>query len=165
MTFDEVYDNYFCRIYSYIRKRVGHQQDSEDLTAEVFVTAYKHWGSYDAERCPVLAWLFVIASSRLKNYYRDRKVLMSIDQPEITNTVPSEEYCDQAIILMEQRKQLNSLLQQLPERERTIVVSKYLYGMTNQEMATAMNLSAVNVRVICTRALQKMRTRLTGDGK
>ena len=106
MLFEDVYERHFYRIYSYIRKHVNHQQDSEDLTADVFVTAYKYWHDYDPARCPVLAWLYMIASSRLKNYYRDRKNEYSLDIPEINDRIGSENYCDQAVVLMDERKTL-----------------------------------------------------------
>ena len=160
MPFEEVYEQYFNRIYFYIRKHIQHVQDCEDLTAEIFLAAYRNWSNYDPSRCPLAAWLYLIASNRLKNFYRDRKALSSLDDEKINYNLASDDFCESAITLMDTRRLISELLKSLNERERTIVVNKYFTGWSNERIAEKLDISSGNVRVICTRALAKMRDQL-----
>ena len=72
--FEEVYNRYYLSVYLYLFKRIRHQQDAEDLANDVFLACYKNFGSYDPAKASMITWIFVIASNRLKNYYRDGAV-------------------------------------------------------------------------------------------
>lgn len=67
-----IYNNHFNRVLAYFSKRLPIAMDAEDLTADTFVYALSHIDQYDPEKSPISAWIFLIASSRLKNYYRDK---------------------------------------------------------------------------------------------
>lgn len=160
MPFEEVYEQYFRRIYFYVHKHILHVQDCEDLTAEIFLAAYKNWDNYDPARCPLAAWLYLISSNRLKNFYRDRKAISSLDDEKINYNLSSDDFCESAINLMDTRRLISELLKTLSERERVIIVNKYFTGWSNEKIAQKLEISVGNVRVICTRALGKMREQL-----
>lgn len=163
MQFEEIYNEHFSRIFMYIRKHIVHQQDSEDLTAEVFLAAYRNWDAYDPKLCPVAAWLYMIASCRLKNFYRDRKKIVSFDEAMSYGDTNSENYCEAALELMDNRRTLAVVIKALNDREQQIIVQKYFLGLTNQEIADELKMTQGNVRVVCTRALRKMRSLLPAD--
>ena len=157
MDFTAIYDEYYQRIFRYVRKHLSNLADTEDLTAEIFLAVYKYLPNYDSNRCPFAAWMYMIASSRLKNFYRDRKEVYALDNVDLEIGNGSIDYCSQAIEIMGNREILQHALEKLTEREREIIISKYFLNKDNSEIALALGLSQVNVRVISTRALKKLR--------
>lgn len=57
--------------------------------------------------------------------------------------------------------ELLQVVRQLPPRQREIVVLRYVIGMTSDEIAAALDISAATVRVHHMRAMQKLREALT----
>ncbi len=160
-SFETIYREHYKQVYLYIRRHVSNEADAEDLTAVVFAQTWKAWESYDPDRCPIRAWLYIIAGNLLKNYYRDAKSTLSLDDESLagTNAGLAELQCDSirdTQELMELREQLVGTLKVLDERERVIIVNKYFFDMKNRELADRLGISEGNVRVISTRALKKM---------
>ena len=48
--FEKIYNLYYSRIYSYIKKRISNHQECEDLTNDVFINFYKKMEKFDEER-------------------------------------------------------------------------------------------------------------------
>ncbi len=59
MTFTELYDRYFSKVYNYVRYHVRLPAETDDVTGEVFESALHSFGTYDAARAPVQA-VFVV---------------------------------------------------------------------------------------------------------
>ena len=63
----------------------------------------------------------------------------------------------EAIRLMECRDLVAKLLLTLDERSRTVLILRYFQQLDSQQIAQRMGLSPVNVRVIQSRAMEKLR--------
>lgn len=162
--FEKIYRQYYSNIYNYIRKRISNQQDSEELTSEVFTNFYKKIEDFDESKCSVSTWLYVIASNRLKNYYRGKKEELPLEATDVQAV--SEEANPQNILeLEEMRKELLKALKMLPLKERSILIQKFYIGKSSVEIAKDMELTAGNVRVIQKRSLEKLRRILEINGR
>lgn len=65
-----LYDLHAAAIYSYIYRRVGQQQDAEDVLQEVFTSAWKYDDLADLTEQEQLAWLQSVAQRRIIDLYR-----------------------------------------------------------------------------------------------
>lgn len=155
--FEAVYNKYFSAIFHYVQRRIVIREEAEDLTAEVFTQVWKHWADYDSERCPIGAWLYIVAANRLKNYYRDRNDSIPFEEEYMQDEPAKDGEIGEAVRLMELRENVKNALESLSERERSIIILKYLKDDSNTQIAKRLGLSDVNVRVISTRALKKMK--------
>lgn len=159
--FEEAYRDNYLPVYNYIHKHIVNEADSEDLTANVFVMAYKAWDRYDPGRCPVRAWFYIIASNLLKNFYRDQEKHKDDRSLDTGDSLPSDEPKDsgfeEAQKIMALREVIAEALDILDDREKTIIINKYFRDMSNNELSKALMISEGNVRVISTRALKKMK--------
>ena len=63
---------------------------------------------------------------------------------------------EKAVLLEEQRALLAKAIKTLPERQQAIVIYKYFYNKSAQEIADKLGISAGNVRVLLNRALDKL---------
>lgn len=164
MRFEEVYNDFYIKVFHYVKKRVLSQQDAEDLTQEVFTACYRNFDSFDPQKASVGTWVYVVMKNRLKNYYRDRKEALSLDDEEGMPELPGDTYVEQSVLLEEERRILLGALDQLSQRERTIVVERYFHNRTSADIAGRLNMTDVNVRVTLKRSLEKLRKHLEKHG-
>ena len=73
MNFPKIYEEYFDRVYAYIRCRAGDGSMAEDIAARVFQKALSKAGQYDPARGNVSQWLFGIARNETNYHLRLEK--------------------------------------------------------------------------------------------
>lgn len=66
--------------------------------------------------------------------------------------------------LVEQRESLAPLLATLPERERHILLLRFVDGLTQTEIGLRLGISQMHVSRLLSRTLARLRRRLAGDG-
>ena len=152
--FEEVYDRYYFDILRFVSRRVDNSQDAEDLTSEAFLYCYSHYDDFDPEKSSVSTWLYIVVKSRIKNYYRDRR--SEADISELENLLPYESDMDRAVYLEELRGELASALDKLSEKQRTAVLQRYFQNKEYSQIALELGTTPGNVRVIISRALDRL---------
>ena len=158
---DEYWIEHLTHLYrsdllSYLKHHTCNAEDEEDLCQKIFLSCHRHRESFDPERCDERAWLYVIARNRLKNYYRDKKTLVSLDAMEYDMTAGMDE-TSQAAFLMETREEIARALKELASRSRSVIILRFFEGKSHGEIAELLGVKAGNVRMIQQRALQKMK--------
>lgn len=68
--FAALYRRHYRTIATYVLRRVGHNQITEDLTADVFLIALRTLPRYRQRGVPVLAWLYRLAGNRVNRVNR-----------------------------------------------------------------------------------------------
>lgn len=156
--FEVFYETYFPQVVGYIRKRVGNLDTAEDMAEDCFLACYKARDRYDPDKASPGTWLYTVVNNRLKNYYRDKK-----DIDEIPETVASEDRfedeVEEAGYIGWLRDELADGLMLLNEIDRKIVILRYFYNKTSEQIGDETGLSAVNVRVRLKRSLHKLSER------
>ena len=142
---------------AYFRRHVSGREDAEDLLQEVFLSCYRHRESFDPARCSEKAWLYVIAKNRLRQYYRDTKQTVSLDEMSENGAEPADSTAQEAAGLMECRDAVARLLLTLDERSRTVLILRFFQELDAQQIAQRMGLTPGNVRVIQSRAIASLR--------
>lgn len=74
LEFTQLYEEFRPRIYSHSYRLLGNRQDADDVTQEVFVSAYLTWESLYA-RDKLSGWLYRIATNLCIDLLRRRKRL------------------------------------------------------------------------------------------
>ena len=159
--FESVYEDYYQAIVRYLAKHTGNLQDAEDLAAETFLYCYQNYDHYDPEKSAVTTWLYLVAGSRLKNHYRDRKEHVELSELE-EHLFVEETDMERAAYLEELRRMLAAKLQRLPERQQKVIVMRFFQEKEFDEIAATIGTSPGNVRVILSRALDKLEKDFSG---
>ena len=146
---------YSDSLLKYLKSHTHTPEDAEDILQEVFLSCHKHAAEFDPERCNEQAWLYIITKRKLVSYYRARKETVSLDAME-PDLVPGKDDMAKAINVMACRQALAKALSRLDERSRSVIIFRFLKGLSPEETANRMGLSAGNVRVIQSRALDKL---------
>ena len=155
--FEQIYCEYYLRLVKYVRKKISSIQDAEDIVQDTFAALYRNFDRYDPEKASVSTWVYVAVNNRLKNYYRDRKISVSLDDEDNPIDIADEDLIEQAMEFEEMRRMLLGAVEQLSGDEQKIVKDTYFTKKTSAQIGEEMNLSAVNVRVKCSRALKKLK--------
>ena len=108
--FVALYQRYLPRVYRYVYRRVGNQQDAEDVTASVFTEALESLEDY-REQGSFAGWLFTIAHHRVADHHRQQRERISLEEvaPALSDSGPGLEA--QAL----QRDRLERVAQALDE--------------------------------------------------
>lgn len=163
-SFENVYAEYYPRIFRFAMSKIGDRKVAEDLAQDVMVAAFRNYASFDPNRSSVSTWIFVIAHNLLKNYYRSRRTNESIDAKEGFDLPSGEALQDEAVEFQETCEMIERALAELDERERAIIEGFFYHGKTNVELAEELGMTASNVGVVKKRTLAKLRLTLTTLG-
>jgi RNA polymerase sigma-70 factor (ECF subfamily) len=163
--FEDVYVEYYTTVFKYICGKINDYTTAEDLTCDVFYKALKNYGNYNSDLASVKTWLFKITVNHLKNYFRDKKVNYDIDEhiDDIKMITYKDDMAENAF-LQECRNILAEGLDSVPEKNRKVIILKYFYNKTSAEIASELNISEGNVRVLTMRTLQKIAKHFKSKG-
>lgn len=76
--FGVLYSRYSGQIYRMVYQRLRDRQDAEDVTAEVFVKAFRAIHNYRPARAPFWSWLHRIAMNTVIDHVRARRPAVSL---------------------------------------------------------------------------------------
>lgn len=94
-------------------KMLGHRQDAEDVTQEVFVRVFRSLRGWDATR-PLKPWVLMIAANRCRTWASKRQ-----KRPEPVNFLPELLAAPPADDSVELRRELGKALSAMREEYRT----------------------------------------------
>ena len=139
---------------------MGNVEDAQDLTAQVFLKAYKNMNNLRQETS-IVFWLISIARNQVIDYYRRSKhppdVMLTDDIP---NTTPSPE------MLLEQNvrlKRVTEALNGLSDDRREAITMRLFAGLNNTEIAEIMGKTTSAVAMLVHRGIQDLRDRLGNE--
>lgn len=149
--FREFYDTNVNVIFKYVLVRVGDNQTAEDITAEVFVKAWRAVGSLKWQGKPLRAWLFRIAYNQIVDTHRKKRDVLAW-LPWRNN---AEE--DSELKRIEDRDEIREAFATLSYQEQTILHLRFFEGYSLKEIAEFLEKSPNAVRVAQFRALKRLR--------
>ncbi|CVK19418.1 RNA polymerase sigma factor [Sporomusa sphaeroides] len=161
--FDEIYREYFPRIYHYVLYRVSNYHDADDLSNEIFVKLFTSLNRYQREKASLPVWIFTIARNTVIDYYRrNSRPVTSLEAiPDFSDSRPGPE--DKAVT-RELRQHLREALASLSQREREIIALKFWSEFSNREIAGFIGISESHTGVILFRAMRRLRLILESQG-
>ncbi len=122
----------------------------EDVVAETFTRAWAGLPRYKTTSVPFVAWLYAIARNVVVDELRARR-----------RTEPREHLPDTSVDSQYERDlALAAAIRRLPNEQRKVIELKYLVGLTNPEVAAALNKTIGAVNAQQWRALQSLRESL-----
>ena len=92
MNFEQVYNDYFGRVYSYIRARVYNENQSDDICSEVWQTVFEKQDTFDKNKGNIEQWLFTIARNKVNGHFRFYHIKNMFSLSDKEDTFPSAEH-------------------------------------------------------------------------
>ncbi|HOJ22556.1 MAG TPA: sigma-70 family RNA polymerase sigma factor [Armatimonadota bacterium] len=160
LSFGEITEKYYRRIYNLICYQVGDLDEAADLTQETFVKAFRAYHAFKGES-RVSTWLWRIALNMCKSSYRkrarrERLIPLSIDadvvtdEGEMSREVPDWSVCPENVVeTRELRAEVRRAIQSLAEPYRVAIILCDIEGCSYQEIAdiTQISVQAVKSRI------------------
>ena len=125
---------WYPRIYGYVFKLTGHEQDAYDLTQDVFIAMMQSIGSYTPWR-KFDSWLFTIAHNKCMDYFRFRQKIVQAEDTMFDRPDPAASLEDMAAVSLS----VKAALEKLPAAQREAVILHYFHQFTASEIARMTN--------------------------
>jgi RNA polymerase sigma-70 factor (ECF subfamily) len=161
--FDQLIDRYQRDIYRMIYYRIRARMDTEDLTQDVFIRAYRSISRLrEPER--FRSWLYTIAVNRVNDYLRKKRVrsiFKSSDegvdiQPETDELRERPEALEQ-VLKEDFWRQVGRIAKKLSKMEREVFMLRFLDGLNINEIAQILRKSESTIKTHLYRALAKFK--------
>jgi RNA polymerase sigma-70 factor (ECF subfamily) len=153
-----VFDAELPRVYNFFLYKTGNREIAQDLTAITFERAWKNRSRYHPGRAALATWLFGFTNNILKEHFRrnkkDKQRSESFEQIEI---ISKNHDVENDVLRHQEHDQLHMLLNELSEREQSLIALKYGAGLSNREIAKISGLSESNVGSILYRSVTALR--------
>ncbi|MDR3259560.1 MAG: RNA polymerase sigma factor [Fusobacteriaceae bacterium] len=146
MEFDEIFEQYFDRIYYKVLGVVRNSEDAEDISQEVFMSVFKNLSKF-REESNIYTWIYKIAINKTYDFFRKRKE--NLDLNEEILLIPDDSNAETGIILEEKLKKIS-------HQEREIVLLKDIHGYKLKEIADMKNMNISTVKSIYYKAIKDM---------
>lgn len=158
--FGTLYQRYAERVFRYIAYRVRTPAEAEDLTAQVFLNAWKAIARYKTQEAPFLAWLYTIAHNQVINYAKSKvqnTAFTSLDSAH--ELVDNSRYNspDERTNKLAEYEELRQAVLNLPSDQQQVIFLRYVEEMGHAEIGQLMGKPEVTIRGILFRAHESLR--------
>lgn len=154
--FGSLYDHYQPRIYRFVLIKVSRREEAEDLTHQVFLSAWQNIHNYRNIGFPFSSWLYRIARNQIIDYYRTRKQATSIEQidPEHFAHLPELHTAVDTHIEMTRVRQALSTLK---DEHQDVIIMRFVEDLPIKEVAAALGKTEGAIKLIQHRALKQLK--------
>ena len=150
-----IYDKWLTPIYRYVYARLRNQQDAEDVTSQVFLSAFQGLDRYK-DKGYFSAWLYGIARNKIREFNRSHNMsdvaIDDLSQQEILNSLSIMEDDGQVDLEF-----LNNKIRTLVDKDQELVYLRYVAQLKYAEIGIIVNKSpgAVKKRLYRIQSLLK----------
>ncbi|WP_137725437.1 sigma-70 family RNA polymerase sigma factor [Prescottella subtropica] len=153
----------------YCRARVGAAErgnlSADDVAQEVCLAVMTALPRYQDQGRPFMAFVYGIAAHKVADAHRNAARNKSDPVAEVPDVVSAEDGPEDRALSSETSRQVNALLETLPEKHREILVLRLVVGLSAEETAAAVGSTAGAVRVAQHRAIAKLKKEVTRAGE
>jgi RNA polymerase sigma-70 factor (ECF subfamily) len=156
--FAKLYDFYVGPVYRFVYFKLSNKEDAEDITSEVFL---KTWNYIINEVKPVNNFrqlVYTIARNKVIDAYRDRSKKLECPIENFQDSIVSDK--NSVHDNLELKDNVNDVLnkiKKLKHEYQEVIHLKYIEGLKIKEIASVLDKSSTNVRVLLHRATKKLK--------
>jgi len=140
----------FGLAYSFLRDR----EAAEDVTQEVFIKVWRALPGFDG-RASMSTWIYTIARNASLSALRARRPQSSLSDPEVMQAVESLDPVPSADAMVD-RAAILRLVDQLPTKQRQVIMLFYMQAQSHEEVATMLGMPVGTVKTLLHRARARL---------
>ncbi|MCM3587390.1 RNA polymerase sigma factor [Mesobacillus maritimus] len=148
-------------LYATILRMTKNQQDAHDLVQEAFIKIYHQLGKYDGKGS-FSSWIYRVAINHCMDEFRKKRYKMKVVEVRDDHMVDAH-HPEVIFLKKEKSRQLEKLIETLPEEDRLILLLRYVNERSYEEISTLVNLPLSSVRNKLHRAKKKLRETVNRD--
>src|ERR1700733_9953426 len=157
--FGPLYDHYQPMIYRFVLVKVGRREDAEDITHQVFMSAWQNIRGYKHRGHPFSSWLYQIARNLVIDHYRAKKNDVSLDKIDPDSSIiPAAAQFDLSLKL--QVEKVHIAIRELKPDYQDVIIMRFVEDMSLKETAAVLKKSEGAVKLIQHRAVKELKKKL-----
>lgn len=158
--FRELFRCYKSYVYSIVwskLKYTGRKEDAEECISDIFTQIFLHFDEIDEGS--LKAYTGKVASGMAVDRFRrlTAKKNLLTDGEEISETIPSDEDIEVNSEYTETNRMILEKIKSLGKPDSDIIIQKYYYDRSSDEIASSLDMSPSNVRMRLSRALKRLK--------
>ncbi|ARI77213.1 RNA polymerase sigma factor SigX [Halobacillus mangrovi] len=160
--FDDLYDKYHRDLFQFIIYMVKDRDLAEDLVQDVYIKVIKSYQSFDG-RSSEKTWLFSIARHVTIDFFRRQKrkrnrIMDFFDWSEKAEKIQDTDTLPEEIAIQnEEMKAVYQALDQCTVDQRSVIILRFIQGMSIQETAAILDWSESKVKTTQHRGMKALR--------
>lgn len=163
--FEQLCVAHFERVLGYVLRRTEDRDDATDVTAEVFVVAWRRLDELPDDDARALGWLFGTARRLLANHHRGRRRLRRLEAKLATHPVEIPVRAPEQVVADDLDLQpVAAAFGQLRADDRELLRLVGWEGLDRAQLAQTLGCSRATVRVRLHRARRRFRAALEDVG-
>lgn len=156
----EIYDTYCQRVYVYAYRLSGEATLAQEVMAETFYRFLLALRAGGGPRRHLAAYLFRVAHNLVADHFRNRSCIeLSLDEALVADTADPDDEMAEA----HAQARARAALWRLTPEQRQVITLKYLEGLSNAEVAVALDKPVGAVKSLQSRALAALRRVLSQE--
>lgn len=165
--FSELFNLYYKPIFGYIFRRTGVFDDTADIAADTFMSAFRHINSFSYKGISIKIWLYRIATNEVNQYFRNKQKHNSLfsridfENENLFNTLMQDDRKELETELQRHEQFLIVLngLKTLPVKFQEVISLRYFEGKENKEIAEILDMNEGTLKSLLSRGLEKLRVK------
>ncbi|HEY4523248.1 MAG TPA: sigma-70 family RNA polymerase sigma factor [Candidatus Paceibacterota bacterium] len=158
--FGLLYGHYQPQIYRFIFLKVGRREEAEDVTHQVFLSAWTNVASYKDRGHPFSSWLYQIARNKVIDFYRTQKADLPLESAEEVFISSAESHLEDFETKATIEEVQQAILKLKPEYQEVIIL-RFVEDLSLKEAALALGKSEGAVKLLQHRAVKNLKQHLT----
>jgi len=162
--FGTLYDHYQAAIYRFVAVKVGRREEAEDITHQVFLSAWQNVRGYKHRGHPFSSWLYQIARNQVIDFYRAQKNEVSLDKfdPE-SFVLPASVHLDLSVKL--EMEKVHGAIKQLKVDYQDVIIMRFVEDISLKETAAILRKTEGAVKLLQHRAVRELKKILGEEDK
>lgn len=139
---------------------VGNKNEAEDALQVVFIKVYELKGKFKGDENGFQRWLYRITINLCIDMLRKRRFFLCLDEMKEKGFEPADDFSDNGL---EVKDELWQALDFLDDRQRSVVVLRYLHELSYEEIAKTLEIPLGTVKSRLNTAIKTMRRKLVNQ--
>lgn len=153
--FRTLYRELYGPVTSFVGRRIGHLQDTEDVVAIVFERFLERLGDYDAKRGTVRVFVLAIARSSVIDWLRHKREDLPVD--ELAGSIADgAESAFEVMVRGERTVLVRRALREISATSREVLLLRYGDGLSHGDIAELLGIRVDAVKQRSSRALREL---------
>lgn len=163
-TFEDIYSEYFSRVYGFLYKLCSDDSLAEELTQETFYQAFCSFRRFRGDS-ELFTWLASIAKYTFFNYLRKSKRTQCVNIDLLEDTLESDDESDPEVSAQKEEtaEAIRRAVMKIPEKYRDVVLLRLYAGLPFSEIAESLGITENSAKVLFYRAKKMLSEEIKHD--